>query len=383
MTRLKKGFTIVELLVVVSIISLLIAILLPAIGKARDAALITQSLGNLRNMSAACNAYGADYNDRQFTACPDDLGQYGANPAAACTAMSASQCIPQLILGWDSGGGLWGYWTGGELQRCSNWPGTCGGFIYYVPCWYWSPNAIGKPGSWRIPNVKAFNQYVSGRFYDKVFWAPKDRLTYEGVDEYFRNPVEFDFDGIRFAEPTYCWSPAAMWSPAVMSWKRATAAGGSTDPCQVKLGAAPANLPGAYKSPVASMCQYPSLKWRMWEHQWLQNTEGGDVNPCFNVPTPWFYNLGYNSAPCVMYFDGHTQMVSLAGTMQDNDLAASQMSGGIGSPLYFHSINEANDGYYAQCAYDMMTNNQPCRPPTPGFATVDGILGRDQIRLGD
>ncbi|MDZ4831722.1 MAG: prepilin-type N-terminal cleavage/methylation domain-containing protein, partial [Phycisphaerae bacterium] len=45
------GFTIVELLVVISIIALLIAILLPAIGKARDAALVTQSLGNLRNMS--------------------------------------------------------------------------------------------------------------------------------------------------------------------------------------------------------------------------------------------------------------------------------------------------------------------------------------------
>ena len=363
---------------VVSIISLLIAILLPAIGKARDAALITQSLGNLRNMSAACNAYGADYNDRQFTACPDDLGQYGPNPSAACSEMRKTQCIPQLILGWDSGGGLWGYWTGGELQRCSNFPGACGGFTYYVPCWYWSPNAVGKPGSWRIPNVKAFNQYVSGRFYDKVFWAPKDRLTYEPVEKWFQNPVEFDFDGTLFAEPTYCWSPAAMWSPSVMSWQRATQQSGSTNGCQVKLGGAPADLPGAYKSPTASLAQYPSLKWRMWEHQWLQNQDGGDVNPCFNVPTPWYYNLGYNSAPCVLYFDGHTQMVSVSGCMQDNDLAASQ-----GKPLYFHNILENNDGYYAQCAFDMLTNSNPCRPFTSGFATVDGILGRDQIRLGD
>ena len=115
----KKGFTIVELLVVVSIIALLIAILLPAIGKARDAALITQSLGNLRNLSAANSAYGADYNDRQFTAVPDEIGMYGDAITPACTAITATQCIPQMILGWDSTGGLWGYWVGGTRKLCN------------------------------------------------------------------------------------------------------------------------------------------------------------------------------------------------------------------------------------------------------------------------
>jgi len=78
-----RAFTIVELLVVVAIISLLIAILLPALGRARDAALITQSQGNLRNLAAANATYGADYADRQFTAARDD---FGLAPQAATPA---------------------------------------------------------------------------------------------------------------------------------------------------------------------------------------------------------------------------------------------------------------------------------------------------------
>ncbi|MHC4081837.1 MAG: type II secretion system protein, partial [Planctomycetota bacterium] len=49
MTRqVSKGFTIIELLVVVSIIALLVGILLPAIGKARDTARVNSSKSNLR-----------------------------------------------------------------------------------------------------------------------------------------------------------------------------------------------------------------------------------------------------------------------------------------------------------------------------------------------
>jgi prepilin-type N-terminal cleavage/methylation domain-containing protein len=384
MNRLKKGFTIVELLVVVSIISLLIAILLPAIGKARDSALITQSLGNLRNLSAACVSYAADYNDRQFTAVPDEMGQYGTGGfQGACAGITASQCIPQLVLGWDDNGGLWGYWIRGTPARCANWPGTCGNIIVYVACDFWSNSWL---GTWRLTNVKAFNQYISGRYYDKVFWAPKDRLNTEKVEKWFRAPVEFKYDPLdanSFVEPTYCWSPAAMWSPDVMGYQRAvqTSGGGSQDPCALRLGARPDGLAGAYKSPNSSMAQYPSLKWRAWEHQWLQNQDGGEVNPAFSTPTPWYFNHGYNSAPAVMFFDGHTQIVSLAGVMQDDDLSQSQSQ--PKRPLYFHSIVGQGDGYFANGAYDMMTNAGGCKPVTAGIATVDGILGRDMIRLGD
>lgn len=53
----KFGFTLIELLVVISLISLLISILLPALGKAKDAARDTQCKNNVRQNSIAMIAY--------------------------------------------------------------------------------------------------------------------------------------------------------------------------------------------------------------------------------------------------------------------------------------------------------------------------------------
>jgi len=374
MNRLKKGFTIVELLVVVSIIALLIAILLPAIGKARDAALVTQSLGNLRNLTAACSAYGADYNDRQFTAVPDETGQYGNFYQDACNNLTRQQCIPQFILGWDSNGGLWGYWCKGQPARCAGWPGGgCGNFEIYQACNFWSPFFT---GAWQISNCKAFNSYVNGKYYDKVFWAPKDKITLAPIEKYFQQPLEFGYTNGDYANPTYCWSPAAMWSPDVCSFDRRNQGSSSIGPAPTST-----TMSGAFKSPAAGLAQYPSLKWRMWEHQWLQNMEGGEINPAFNTPTPWFYNHGYNSAPAIMCFDGHTQVAAIAGVQQDDDLTASQRKSGLPPACLDVGLYFKGNGYYNTAAYDMLTTG--CGAVNAGVLTVDGILGRDMLRIGD
>ncbi|HEY8666352.1 MAG TPA: type II secretion system protein [Tepidisphaeraceae bacterium] len=78
-SRQRAGFTLVELLVVIAIIALLVAMLLPALNKARIAARRVNCLSNMRQTLLALQMYAGTYREYPFNARPGAPPVYTTN----------------------------------------------------------------------------------------------------------------------------------------------------------------------------------------------------------------------------------------------------------------------------------------------------------------
>jgi prepilin-type N-terminal cleavage/methylation domain-containing protein len=356
MTKTKRnGFTIIELLVVVSIIALLIGILLPALGRARDSALQSTSLSNLRQISAGLAAYAGDWNDRQPTLIPDDFCQSGGCEGNCANYIANIGCPTQPILGWanfDGGRALWGYWID-SAPGCAG-VGGCGNIAIAKP---YSCES-GQVGFFRLLNMKIFAQYMNDRFYDKVFYAPKDRRKIEKVEVFFDSPDEFNSEDQIIEWSSYCYSASAMMPCDPMCGRD------QDEPCATRMDP-PCSYPGGFKSPPVSAAIYPDLKLRVWEHSWLQNSPG-DVNPLFDPAEEYYYNHGIQSAPCSLFFDGSVRVFSMREAVKSNERVIRQGT----CQLWINDWN--GQDYYEGQSYGF-----PEEETSAGILTRCGIRGRD------
>ena len=370
-----KGFTIVELLVVISIIALLIGILLPAIGKARDKARTTTSVSNLRQLAIAHNAYAGDWEDAQMSLARYNISAYGDmatyNAAIGMTGDHHEGHPPQ-IAGWGVNPDT------GETGMFSYWPGLTGH--------HWAVEPIGFPGSvngvpgfgwFRYPNVKQLSTYVNNKYYDKVFYAPKDP-NWDTIELCIDNPAEFATTPAGCNPPiwtTYCLSPAALFSPDVLGYNEQTQ----------KYYTDPWDLPGGHRTPTMGSIRYPTLKTHMLEHPWLQNVRRV-CNPAFTSPwgeqcEPYYFNGGFESTPATLFYDGHVRLFGTQEALNANRRHLGQTVNDLNGEFGLWSIDttfgggynpSSGGGYFMQYAYDFTSTSYH-------ILTIDGALGRDTL----
>ncbi len=353
--RSVRGLTIPELLVVVLVLLMLAGAGIPVIKAATCDVLKNTSIHNLQRLNIAHAMYAADWNDRQFTLVRDDLGALVDSTALACEQLlEAGECHPPVILGEDCGGVLKGWFFG-----CKGQPDNCSQFFVVPPINFPGDSTFDGFGSFRLPNARGFHEYVNGRFFDPVFYAPKDAPIYEEVRPFFDIDCEFVSEGSDVAafSSSYALSPAAMYHPDVLSLYHG------------HYFRHPADFDEGFQSPTVSQALYPPLKTRMVEHNWLQNPPEPCNNAFFGC-VPYYFNHGHNSVPMTLFFDGHINGLSPSEAIRAEDRIMAQTGGD--AALWSRDTPFGSSGYFSSDGWDWVNTSYH-------ILTVDGIRGRDTL----
>ena len=115
--RRREGFTLIELLVVIAIIAVLMAILMPALNRAREQGKRATCLSNLKQLTLAWILYADDNDDNLVNG---DTEEYGTNPKRPAWVKRDWSSGMTLVQKRDAimNGALWPYIKSLKLYKC-------------------------------------------------------------------------------------------------------------------------------------------------------------------------------------------------------------------------------------------------------------------------
>ena len=160
-----------------------------------------------------------------------------------------------------------------------------------------------------------------------------------------------------------------MMAPDVAAGRRCDPSNPTLPPDNPDQMCSPFDFPGGFRSPPVGAASYPDLKMRAWEHEWLQNAPA-ELNPSFTTETPYYYNMGPQSAPASLMFDGSVRIFSANEAIQSNQRVLKQGQGSLW-------IDDWGGNNY----YEGASHGFPEEYTSFGVLTRDGIKGKDTVGL--